>query len=115
MVGPGDNTAAAAGGGGGHLRASRADREQAIELLKAAFVEDRLTKEELDTRVGQALMSRTYAELAAVTSDLQAWPAAAGPAASRPPSTPARTLAKAARRAGACMLTAFAIAGVAAL
>jgi hypothetical protein len=43
-----------------------------VELLKAAFVEDRLTKEELDTRVGQALASRTYADLAAVTADIPA-------------------------------------------
>jgi hypothetical protein len=48
MAGPGDEIAAAGSGGDGHLRASRADREQVVELLKAAFVEDRLTKEELD-------------------------------------------------------------------
>jgi len=57
MAGPGDEIAAAGSGGDGHLRASRADREQVVELLKAAFVEDRLTKEELDARVGQALAS----------------------------------------------------------
>jgi hypothetical protein len=115
MPGPEDETAAAHGRGRGDLRASRADREQVVELLKDAFVEDRLTKEELDERVGHALASRTYAELAAVTSDLHAGRPAAGPAASRPPSTPARTLAKAARRSGMCMLAAFAVAGVAAL
>jgi Domain of unknown function (DUF1707) len=113
MPGPGDEMAAAEGRG--DLRASRADREQAIELLKASFVEDRLTKDELDTRVGQALASRTHADLAAVTSDLHAWPAAARPAAARPPSTPARTLATAARRSGVCVLAAFAIVGVVAL
>jgi hypothetical protein len=59
--------AAAAG-----LRASRADRERVIDLLKAAFVEGRLARDEFDTRVGQALMSRTYAELAAVTADIPA-------------------------------------------
>jgi hypothetical protein len=48
----------------------RADRERVIDLLKAAFVQDRLTRDELDTRVGQALVSRTGAELAAVTADL---------------------------------------------
>ena len=36
--------------GQGHLRASRADRERAIEMLKGAFVLDRLTKDELDAR-----------------------------------------------------------------
>jgi hypothetical protein len=56
----------------GDLRASRDDRERVIGLLKAAFVEGRLARDEFDTRVGQALMSRTYAELAAVTSDIPA-------------------------------------------
>lgn len=53
--------------GHGRMRASRGDREQAVELLKTAFVQDRLTKNELDTRVGQALVARTYADLDAVT------------------------------------------------
>ena len=51
MADPGDHRTAA-DGGRGRLRASRADREQAIEALKAAFVQDRLDKDELDTRVG---------------------------------------------------------------
>jgi len=114
MAEPGDEIAAPTAGRG-QFRASQADREQAIEVLKTAFVEDRLTKDEFDLRVDQALASRTYAELAAATSDLHAWPAAAGPTAAGPPSTPARTLAKAARRSGVCMLTAFAIVGVVAL
>jgi hypothetical protein len=64
------------------LRASRADRERVIDLLKAAFVEDRLTRDEFDERVGRVLASRTYRELAAVTADLPE-PVAALP--SRPP------------------------------
>src|SRR5215468_7411665 len=120
MPGPDDEIAAAEGRGRGDFRASRADRERVVELLKAAFVEERLTKDELDARVGQALASRTHAGLAAVTSDLHAWPAAARsaaerPAAARSPSTPARTLATAAQRSGACVLAAFAIVGVVAL
>ena len=59
---PGAQAAAA------RLRASRADRERVIDLLKAAFVQGRLARDEFDTRVGQALASRTYAELAAVTA-----------------------------------------------
>jgi hypothetical protein len=50
----------------GHLRASHADREQMIDVLKAAFVQGRLTKDEFDARIGQALAARTYADLAAV-------------------------------------------------
>ena len=55
---------------GGDLRASHADREQVIGILKAAFVQGRLAKGEFDLRVGQALVSRTYAELSLVTADL---------------------------------------------
>ena len=51
----------------GQLRTSRADREQAIDVLKAAFVAGRLTKDEFDLRVGRVLTSRTYADLAALT------------------------------------------------
>jgi putative transcriptional regulator len=56
--------------GRGGLRASDADREQAIEVLKAAFVRDRLARTEFEARVGQALASRTYAELAAATGGI---------------------------------------------
>ena len=108
-TGPQDEPAPA---GRGRLRASHADREQAIELLKAAFVQDRLDKDEFDARVGQAFVSRTYAELAAVTADIPAEPVAAGPV---PATTPARTLAKAARRSAICILVAFALVGLVAL
>jgi hypothetical protein len=60
--------------GRGRLRASHADREQAIDTLKDAFVQGRLTKEELDSRVGDVLASRTYADLTALTADLPAGP-----------------------------------------
>jgi hypothetical protein len=83
MAGPGDEIAAGAGGRG-HLRASHADREQVIGILEAAFVQGRLTKDELDLRTGQALASRTYAELAALTADIPA-----GLTTQKPP-TPAR-------------------------
>jgi hypothetical protein len=56
------------------LRASHADREQVIGLLKAAFVHGRLTKEEFDGRVDRALAARTYAELTRLTDDLPVLP-----------------------------------------
>ena len=56
----------------GRLRASHADREHVVDLLKAAFVQGRLTKDEFDMRVGQTFASRTYAELAALTADIPA-------------------------------------------
>ena len=67
MTAPADGTAA---GPGGYLRASHADRDRVIDGLKAAFVQGRLGQDEFDHRVGQALASRTYAELAALTADL---------------------------------------------
>ena len=56
------------------LRASHADREQVIGLLKAAFVHGRLTKEEFDGRVDRAFAARTYAELTRLTDDLPVLP-----------------------------------------
>jgi hypothetical protein len=61
------------------LRTSDADRERAIEALKIAFVQGRLTKDELDTRAGLALVSRTYAELTAATANIPARPAVPRP------------------------------------
>ena len=58
------------------MRASHTDRDQAINRLKAAFVEGRLTTDELVTRAAQAFSARTYADLAALTADLPAEPAA---------------------------------------
>jgi hypothetical protein len=61
--------------GGSRLRAGHADREQVIEALKDAFAHGQLTRDELDTRAGQALSARTYADLAALTADLPPAPA----------------------------------------
>ena len=85
IAGSGDNAAAALGRDDGRFRVSRGDREQVIELLKTAFVDERLTTEELDARVGQALTSRTRADLAAVTADI-----AVEPNVSQPPREAAR-------------------------
>jgi hypothetical protein len=71
MAEPGDEIAADAGSRS-HLRASHAEREQVIGVLKAAFVQGRLAKDELDLRVGWALTSRTCGELAALTADIPA-------------------------------------------
>jgi Domain of unknown function (DUF1707)/Domain of unknown function (DUF4190) len=92
---PGPGTAA---GGYGHVRASAADRERAIDVLKAAFAEGRLTTEEHEARVERAYRSRTYADLAALTVDLPAGPlgtlpsqAVAAPVAYLPAPEPGRT------------------------
>jgi Domain of unknown function (DUF1707) len=92
---------AASAAGRGYLRVSHAEREQVIDTLKAAFVRGMLAKDEFDLRVSQAFASRTYAELAAVTADLPAGPAAAqppGPAQARggqPVLRPGRVMAAA--------------------
>ena len=52
------------------VKASDADREHVIGVLREAFAEGRLTAEEHSARVGQAYSARTYAELAAVSADL---------------------------------------------
>jgi Domain of unknown function (DUF1707) len=76
-------------GGRGRLRAAHADREQAIEVLKTAFVQGRLTKDEFDLRVGQVLASRTYADLTPATADIPA-----GAVTVQPQRTPARAQAR---------------------
>ena len=76
----GDETAAEAGGHG-RLRASHADREQVIAMLKVAFVHGMLDRDEFGQRLGQAFTSRTHAELDTVTADLPAGLAAAQPPA----------------------------------
>ena len=72
-TGPRDPMAAGAAGRG-HMRAGDADREHVLDILKAAFVQGRLIKDELDIRAGQTLASRTYAELAAITADIPVAP-----------------------------------------
>ena len=68
--------------------ASDADRERAIDVLKTAFVQGALTKDELALRTGHALTARTYGQLAAITTDLAARPARASQAeASKPAKT----------------------------
>jgi Domain of unknown function (DUF1707) len=107
MTNPGIHMAAGAGGRG-RLRASHADREQVIDLLKTAFVQGRLAKDEFDARLGQALASRTYAELSAVTADIPAAPIAAPVAAPprKPASTRARPSMNTAVTSGACVIIA---------
>jgi hypothetical protein len=114
MAGPGDEMAAGAGGRS-YLRASHADREQVIDVLKAAFVQGRLTKDEFDARVGQALASRTHGDLAAVTADIPA-----GVAGGQPPRTSTHGRARKPLNqvkviaSGACVICVLAVVGVAA-
>jgi Domain of unknown function (DUF1707) len=103
VAGPGDQMADGAAGRR-RMRASHADREQVIEALKVAFVHGRLTKDELDTRAGQALSAQTRADLAAVSADI---PAGAGPVRLPGPAR-RRPLARAAAGSGGCLIIAAA-------
>ena len=57
------------------LRASHEDRDRAVEILRVAAGDGRLTAAELDERLEAALTARTTSELAVLTADL---PAVAG-------------------------------------
>jgi len=73
---------------GPSMRAAAADRERAVDVLKAGFTEGRLTQDEYNDRMGRAYAARTYGELMVLTADLPsgvmpvAWPV---PAAYQPP------------------------------
>jgi hypothetical protein len=56
------------------MRAAQADRERTVDVLKAAYAEGRLTKEEFDIRGARAINAKTYADLAAVVADLPSGP-----------------------------------------
>jgi hypothetical protein len=54
------------------IRASDADREQTVALLRRSFADGRLTQAELEERAGAAYQTRTTAELRDLTVDLPA-------------------------------------------
>ena len=62
------------------MRASDADRDQVMEVLRIAAGDGRLTPAELDERLEAALSSRTLGELAALTADLVPGPSTPGAA-----------------------------------
>jgi DUF1707 SHOCT-like domain len=110
MDGPDQGTAA----GRGQLRAARADREHVIEVLKTAFVQERLDQDEFGTRVEQALTARTYAELAGLTADIPVGLASPGPPAAvaagptaGAPRKPAQIIARSALWSAICLLLAI--------
>jgi Domain of unknown function (DUF1707) len=109
---PGDETAGAERKA--RLRASAADREEVIEVLKAAFVQDRITKDELDQRIGKVLTSRTYDDLEILTADIPGALIRTRPATpARPPDPSKKKLIR--RTSVAVAGTAFVIAEPAAL
>jgi hypothetical protein len=67
------------------MLAGNADRDRAGDVLKAAFAEGRLTKDEYDYRVGRAVAARTIEELQQLTGDVPNGPSAVPPTFQRPP------------------------------
>ncbi|MFF9809571.1 DUF1707 domain-containing protein [Streptomyces coeruleorubidus] len=57
-------------GGSLEMRASYADRDRVVDVLRVAAGDGRLTLEELDERLEAALSARTVGELAVLTADL---------------------------------------------
>ena len=72
------------------LRASDADRDRVIELLRAAVADGRLDPAEFDQRLDAALAARTIDALAPLTADLIAAPGSGGLAGT--PADPAAEL-----------------------
>ncbi|WUA29831.1 DUF1707 and DUF4190 domain-containing protein [Streptomyces canus] len=56
------------------MLASHADRERAVDVLRAGYGEGRLEKDEFDKRVERAYGARTVGELALLVSDLPLGP-----------------------------------------
>ncbi len=78
-----------------HIRASDADRDRITARLQQHFAEGRLTRDELDERVGSVLHAKTFGELRGVLADLPE-PVPAAPRAVAP--SPAGRLWPARRR-----------------
>jgi Domain of unknown function (DUF1707) len=72
------------------LRASSADRERTILVLQRSFVEGRLTRDELDERLSQALQSNAFYELIDMIADLPVGPFERLPAHPSSPPLPKR-------------------------
>jgi Domain of unknown function (DUF1707) len=76
------------------LRASDADRDRVIELLRAAVADGRLDQAEFDERLEAALTARTIDALAPLTADLIAAPGSDGALALPLAGTPAEPAAE---------------------
>jgi uncharacterized protein DUF1707 len=112
MSQPGDQ-GGVAWAGYGRMLASRADRERVVDVLKTAFVQGRLTKDEFESGVGRALGSRTYAELAAITAGIPAGPAAvAGFRPTRQPERARKPTREAVAWSGSAAFMAFTLVAV---
>jgi len=60
------------------VRASDADRDRVVDVLREAVGDGRLRADEFDERMEAALSSRTLGELAGLTADLEPGPGGSG-------------------------------------
>ena len=81
------------------MRASDADRDRVIDILRAATADGRLTADEFNERMEAALASRTFRELAPLTADL------AAPASRAPEPAPAEDVIRIDQRGGSVQRT----------
>jgi hypothetical protein len=72
------------------LLAAHADRERAVDVLRAGFSEGRLQQDEYEKRIERAYTARTVGELALLVADLPQGPSAMQPSAmpAMPPMVP---------------------------
>jgi hypothetical protein len=66
----GRTQAFAAGAERGKMRAADADRDRVVEFLNVAYSEGRLSRDEYEGRLENALSARTYADLDQLVTDL---------------------------------------------
>ena len=95
----GRTKAFAAGAERGKMRAADADRDRVVEFLNVAYSEGRLSKDEYEDRLENALSARTYADLDQLLTDL--------PVARATTVTPVATTNALAMASLACGLTQF--------
>jgi hypothetical protein len=86
------------------VRASDADRDRVIDVLRAATADGRLTADEFSERMAAALSSRTFRELAPLTADLVI-PASRAPAGQAPESAPVKDVIRIDQRGGTVQRT----------
>jgi Domain of unknown function (DUF1707) len=82
------------------LRASHDDRDRVVEMLRVSAGDGRLTAEELDERLEQAMTARTYGELARLVADLPAAGPVTSPAMSPVVAPQAKEVARIDTRSG---------------
>jgi hypothetical protein len=78
--------------GHGDLRASHADRERSIEVLRAALADGRLDQDEFADRVSKATVARSAGQLSALIADLPDTRREIAPSGSKAP--PATTVGR---------------------